>query len=80
MKRIGTTNMPSFRIVVADSRSQRDGKTIEELGFYDPKHSKEKIDVERAEYWVSKGAQPSETVLDVMKRSKAKTAPQAQPA
>jgi len=74
MKRIGTTNMPSYRIVVADARFQRDGKTVEELGFYDPKHSKEKIDVARAEYWISKGAQPSETVSSVIKRVKAKAA------
>ena len=80
MKRIGTTNMPSYRIVVADARFQRDGRTIEELGFYDPKHSNEKIDVQKAEYWISKGAQPSETVLGVMKRAKAKAQPQEQQA
>ncbi len=80
MKRLGTTNMPSYRIVVADARFQRDGRTVEELGFYDPKHSKEQIDVSRAEYWISKGAQPSETVADVIKRAKAKAVPAEQAA
>ena len=70
MKRVGAKNAPYFRIVVADSRSPRDGKFIEEIGTYQPLKSGEnvKLDLERAKYWVSKGAQPSETVSSFLKR------------
>lgn len=70
MKKTGGKNKPCYRIVVADARSQRDGKIIENLGFYDPRHDDEKINVERAEYWLSVGAQASETVTGVIKRAK----------
>ncbi|MSU21921.1 MAG: 30S ribosomal protein S16 [Pedosphaera sp.] len=72
MKRIGTTNTPVFRIVVADSRSPRDGKFIEELGTYQPlkKDNNVVIDVERAEYWISKGAQPSDTISSFLRKAK----------
>ena len=58
MKRIGTKNTPVFRIVVADGRSPRDGKFIEEIGTYQPlkKGDNFTLDLERAKYWVSKGA------------------------
>jgi small subunit ribosomal protein S16 len=71
MKRIGAKNNPAFRIVVADSRSPRDGKCIEELGTYQPlkKGDNVKLDLERARYWVSKGAQPSDTVASFIKRA-----------
>ncbi len=71
MKRIGTTNTPAYRIVVADSRSPRDGKFIEELGTYQPlkKSDNFTLDLERAEYWLSKGAQPSETVASFIKKA-----------
>jgi small subunit ribosomal protein S16 len=76
MKRVGAKNTPVFRIVVADSRSPRDGKFIEELGIYHPlqKGDNFKIDLERAKYWVSKGAQPSDTVASFLKKA-AKAAP-----
>lgn len=69
LKRIGTKNTPVFRIVVADSRSPRDGKFIEELGTYYPekKGSNFTLDLDRAKYWVSHGAQPSETVASFIK-------------
>lgn len=69
LKRIGTKNTPVFRIVVADSRSPRDGKFIEELGTYHPekKESNFTLDLDRARYWVSHGAQPSETVASFIK-------------
>ncbi len=72
MKRIGTTNTPAYRIVVADSRSPRDGKFIEEIGTYQPlkKNDNYTVDVERAEYWLSKGAQPSETVASFVKKAR----------
>ena len=71
MKRVGAKNAPVFRIVVADSRSPRDGKFIEEIGTYQPlaKGDNFKLDLERANYWVSKGAQPSETVASFLKKA-----------
>jgi len=70
MKRVGAKNAPYFRIVVADSRSPRDGKFIEEIGTYQPRKKGEnvKVDVERAKYWISKGAQPSDTVASFVRR------------
>lgn len=71
MKRVGAKNAPVYRIVVADGRSPRDGKFIEELGTYQPlkKSDNVKFDLERAKYWLSKGAQPSETVASFIKRA-----------
>ncbi len=71
MKRVGTKNTPVFRIVVADSRSPRDGRFIEELGTYQPlkKGDNVSMDLERAKYWLSKGAQPSETVASFIKKA-----------
>ena len=71
LKRTGTKNAPAYRIVVADSRSPRDGKFIEELGSYDPKQKglNFKLKLDRAQYWVSKGAQPSETVASLIKKA-----------
>ena len=71
MKRIGAKNAPVFRIVVADGRSPRDGKFIEELGTYHPRQKGDnvKFDLERAKYWLSKGAQPSDTVASFIKKA-----------
>jgi small subunit ribosomal protein S16 len=87
LKRIGAKNKPAFRIVVADNRSPRDGKCIEELGTYLPlkRNDNFTLKLDRARYWLSKGAQPSETVAAFIKKaSKAAPAatpePQAQPA
>ena len=80
MKRVGTKNMPAFRIVVADSRSPRDGKFIEEIGTYLPLKQGENftLKLDRAKYWLSKGAQPSDTVASFIKKaSKAPAAPAA---
>ena len=70
LKRVGAKNSPYFRIVVADSRSPRDGKFIEEIGHYQPRKKGDncQLDLERAKYWVSKGAQPSETVASFLKK------------
>ena len=78
MKRIGAKNTPVFRIVVADSRSPRDGKYIEELGTYQPlkKSDNYTLNLDRANYWVSKGAQPSDTVASFIRKAK-KAAPAA---
>ncbi len=77
MKRVGAKNAPVFRIVVADGRSPRDGKFIEEIGTYQPlkKGDNFAMDLERVKYWLSKGAQPSETVASFIKKAtKAATA------
>lgn len=77
LKRIGARNKPAFRIVVADSRSPRDGRCIEELGSYLPQKKADKftLDLERAKYWLSKGAQPSETVASFIKKATKAAAP-----
>jgi small subunit ribosomal protein S16 len=76
LRREGAKNRPYYRIVVADSRSPRDGKFIEIIGTYDPKQTGQNssFNVERAEYWISKGAKPSDTVRSLIKRQK-KVAP-----
>jgi small subunit ribosomal protein S16 len=77
MKRVGAKNTAVFRIVVADSRSPRDGKFIEELGTYQPLKKGEnfRLDLDRAKYWLSKGARPSDTVASFIKKAtKAETA------
>lgn len=77
LKRIGAKNHPAFRIVVADSRSPRDGKCIEELGTYLPLQAADNftLKLDRAEYWLSKGAQPSETVASFIKKARKTAAP-----
>ena len=81
LKRIGAKNKPAFRIVVADNRSPRDGKCLEELGTYLPRKKTDNftLDIERANYWLSKGAQPSDTVSSFIKKAR-KTAAAAVPA
>lgn len=73
MKRTGRAKRPCYRITVAESRFPRDGRTIESLGLYDPiakvAEAQLRVDVERARYWLSKGAVPSETVASVFVRS-----------
>src|ERR1044072_7845604 len=69
LRREGTKNRPYYRVVVTDKRSPRDGKFIEILGTYDPKRTGQNssFDVERAEYWISKGAQPADRVPSLIK-------------
>ena len=71
LKRIGTKKTAFYRIVVADSRSPRDGRFIEEIGTYDPlKDPAEiKLDNEAAQKWIKNGAQPTETVRALLKRT-----------
>ena len=71
LKRGGKRNAACYRIVVADVRSARDGKAVEELGFYNPKTKEENINVERYDYWMSVGALQSDTVAGIAKRAKA---------
>lgn len=71
LKRIGAKKVPFYRVVVADSRSPRDGKFIEEIGFYNPlkKPAEIKIDAEKAKKWLENGAQPSDTVKALLKKN-----------
>jgi small subunit ribosomal protein S16 len=70
--RVGRNNRPAYRIVATDARSPRDGKIIENIGFYDPLVADQAkqitLDAERAKYWLSVGAQPSETVTSILKK------------
>lgn len=70
LKRIGAKKNPFYRVVVADVRSPRDGKFIEEVGYYDPNKNPAviKIDSERANYWIKNGAQPTDTVKILLKK------------
>ena len=71
LKRMGAHKKPFYRVVVADSRTPRDGRFIEEIGTYNPlKDPAEiKIDAEKAQKWLSNGAQPTETVRALLKKS-----------
>ena len=71
LKRMGKIRDPRYRVVVADSRVKRDGKTIEEIGIYHPTEHPSRIEInsERAQYWLSVGAQPTEQVLALLKLS-----------
>ncbi|MDR0874651.1 MAG: 30S ribosomal protein S16 [Clostridiales Family XIII bacterium] len=68
LRRMGAKKKPFYRIVVADSRSPRDGRFIEELGTYDPlqEPSVIKVDLEKANQWIANGAQPTETVKKLL--------------
>ncbi|HVZ93663.1 MAG TPA: 30S ribosomal protein S16 [Phycisphaerales bacterium] len=72
MKRMGRRNRPFFRINAIDKRTKRDGKIIEQLGWYDPiakdPAKQIKLEIERCKYWLSKGAQPSDTMNDIFAR------------
>jgi small subunit ribosomal protein S16 len=72
LRREGALNRPYFKVVVTDKRSPRDGKFIEIVGTYDPKKRgmNSTLKLERIEYWISKGAQPSDTVRSLIKKNK----------
>ena len=71
LKRIGSKKSPFYRVVVADERSPRDGKFIEEIGYYNPltEPADIKINAEKATKWINNGAQPTETVRTLLKKS-----------
>ncbi|HHU64357.1 MAG TPA: 30S ribosomal protein S16 [Clostridiales bacterium] len=71
LKRMGAKKSPFYRVVVADSRAPRDGKFIEEIGYYNPVSNpvQLKIDGDKAKSWLEKGAQPSDTVRSLLKKS-----------
>ncbi len=67
LKRLGAKKAPSYRIIVINSTTKREGKPIQELGFYNPKTKEMRLDKTTAESWISKGAQPTETVAYLLK-------------
>ena len=71
LKRLGSKKNPFYRVVVADERSPRDGRFIEEIGYYNPLTNPVdiKIDAEKATKWLNNGAQPTETVRSILKKS-----------
>ena len=73
LRRVGAKKAPFYRVVVADSHFARDGRFIEEIGTYDPltEPATIKIDMERAKYWISNGAQPTDTVRGLLKKDEA---------
>lgn len=70
LRKLGTTGQPFFRIAVTETATARDGRFLEEIGWYDPKKARanSSIDEERARYWMSKGAKPSDTVRSLFKK------------
>jgi len=73
LKRTGRRHKPSFRLTAVDVRNSRDGRVIEELGFYNPAHQNPEMQcnmkTERIQYWLGMGAQPSDTVRDLLKKT-----------
>lgn len=71
LRRLGAKKTPFYRVIVADSRSPRDGRFIEEIGYYNPltEPAEIKIDAEKAKKWIANGAQPTETVKSLLKKS-----------
>jgi small subunit ribosomal protein S16 len=72
LTRVGTTHQPHYRVVVAEARSRRDGAPVEVLGSYNPRAKGETmiIDLARVDYWMSKGAKPTDTLHAMIKRSR----------
>ena len=71
LRRVGAKKAPFYRVVVADSRFPRDGRFIEEIGTYDPNQEPSviKIDAEKAKQWLDNGAQPTDTVREILKKA-----------
>jgi small subunit ribosomal protein S16 len=72
LKRMGRTHVPFFRLAAMDSRTRRDGRVLEELGYYDPANKDPKLqarlDADRIQHWLSVGAQPTDTVRNLLKK------------
>ena len=77
LTRLGAKKKPFYRVIVADSRSPRDGRAIENIGYYNPmtEPPQLKIDLDRADHWLKNGAQPSDTVASLLKRARDQAAP-----
>ncbi|MFH1846756.1 MAG: 30S ribosomal protein S16 [Candidatus Omnitrophota bacterium] len=70
LKKFGSKKKPFYRIVAMTKSKKRDGKALEEIGYYDPKNGQDKValDRDRVDYWLKNGAKPSETVKSILKR------------
>ena len=71
LKRVGQKKAPHYRIVATDSRARRDGAPIEELGYYNPRSKELKLNQEAVKKWINNGAQPSETVANLLRKAEA---------
>ena len=71
LKRIGKKHQASFRIIVAEKRSKVNGRFVEDLGWYNPHTNKSKINMERVNYWIKNGAQPTSSIKNLLKKQKA---------
>ena len=69
LRRMGAKKAPTYRVIVADGRSPRDGRFIEEIGYFDPRADVVKIDADKAKTWIKNGAQPTDTVKALLKKS-----------
>ena len=69
LTRTGAKKAPTYRVIVADSRSPRDGRFIEEIGFFNPRTDEIKNNAEKAQTWLNNGAQPTDTVRALLKKS-----------
>ena len=67
LRRMGAKKAPTYRVIIADSRSPRDGRFIEEIGHFNPRSDELKIDAEKAKKWLANGAQPTEVVSKIFK-------------
>ena len=69
---VGAVHNPNYRIVVAEARSRRDGAPVEQLGTYQPSNKAEqvKVDLARVDYWIAKGAKPTDTLSSIIKRAR----------
>ena len=70
LKRIGRKRSPSYRLVIMENTSRRDGRPIEELGYYDPISKKYKLETEKIKKWLNYGVKPTITVLSLLKKAK----------
>ena len=69
LTRTGAKKAPTYRIIVADSRTPRDGRFIDEIGFFNPRSDELKVNAEKAQTWLKNGAQPTDTVRALLKKS-----------
>ncbi len=77
LSRAGTHKAPFYHVVATDSRKPRDGRHLEDVGIYDPTRRPERIELklDRVDYWLGKGAKPSETVAEILRKAKAADRP-----
>ncbi|MEK7574366.1 MAG: 30S ribosomal protein S16 [Patescibacteria group bacterium] len=68
LKRIGKKGQASFRVIVAEKRSKVDGRFVEDMGWFNPHNDKFKLDIERINYWIKNGAQPTPSIKNLLKK------------